>query len=149
MVTVTPEPTRSTSRRVKALSDDVFARLVLGAAGRTFRLIEADDAVDCPDIQQWHTGYELDLEDPRVDLERFRSFTDRWYQGKQLYIGPEGVPPEEMFMDRLVVGRPVLPAGLLWAAHYVDEQTGLVMRAVADHSIVHEHTLCRWDVICG
>ena len=39
--------------------------------------------------------------------------------------------------------------GLLWSAHYIDEDTGLAMRAASVWDPMTDRFICRWGVLCG
>lgn len=146
-------------RFARALSDDVFGRLLAAFKGRSLYLADAQYVGERADngivlTNQWNTGYEVDssyLSDrpPVFDLDRFRAYTDCWIGGRVLCIGGDKTPTREAFKDARVTGLPVLPRGVRWAALYLDETTGVAMRAIGDLNVMLDQHVFRWDVICG
>lgn len=163
-------PTWRGAQAVKLASDDVFARLCQDLRGQSYRVTQGERvgaAIFTDDVrhgvfhltEQWNHGYIIESEyivehPPVFDVERFRRETNRWIRGTQLAMaGDEAHVPWvsaiEAFGGKRCVGMPFLPIGLVWAAHYLDEATGMVMRAVSQYDIVHAHVAVRWDVLCG
>lgn len=153
-----PSPDGVLGQLVRGLSDDVFERLRHAVHGRSFRVLTTDRAgtqatANSVILEQANTGFECDpiyLSDtaPVFDLARFRRLTDRWTRGCELCIGSGG-DAAELFAAAQVVRMPVLPLGPRWAAHYVDEKTGLVMRALMDYNLETDVYVFRWDVLYG
>ena len=99
---------------------------------------------------------------PYFDLARFRIVTDHWTRGPQIESyyhnsDPSGFRPthiKSMFgevygADVAVVGMPCLPSGMVWSAHYIDEETGIVMRALCVYEAESDDYVMRWDIITG
>lgn len=156
------EPTDGAQRLIKAMSDDVFEQLRqrFRAAYRTKTLkVTAYQYVgDGPIRESWHAAVRVDLcyageRPPEFPLETFRRETACWTHGYQLLFGStdpkDATPVTQMFDDVAAVGMPMLPQGVMWTAHYLDEDTGLFMRAVADFDIVTNDAKARWDVLVG
>lgn len=144
-------------RLARALSDDVFERLRRAAAatGGKLTLVSGQYVGQGGLTEQWNNGYEVDGSytsdyPPPFDLERFRRFTDHWFKGLTLLID-QG--PREMSVDVLtrktLVGLPILPSNLIWAAHYIDEATGAAMRVVSAYDVRYDNSVLRYDVLCG
>lgn len=168
-----PEPTTPDQRFFKGLSDDVFERLRSAFrekwSSRTMRVVVAEDMGDAVlegVLQfQWNTSYKLHASftsdrPPYFPIDHFRWATNRWITGSCMcpefpvygdWSPPSNqpVPIAEMFGKARIVGMPRLPHGLIWQAHYIDEDTGLVMRAVASYEVQMDEYLARWDVIVG
>lgn len=157
-----PEPTDSTQRLVRMMSDDVFTQLVTrfrrAYPAKALRVVEGQYLGDRGLAVMWHAAVEVDGSyagdrPPEFPLTDFRARTASWCQGPMLCFGspsPEHATPiTTMFDGRTRVGMGILPAGLLWAAHYLDEDTGLAMRAVAQFQIQTDRIAARWDVLCG
>ena len=159
-------------RLVKGLSNEVFARLVAGIRRRhphrTLRLVGGSrpgDAFTEGVLQwQWNTSYKIPAsfmndEPPYFPIDHFWWATDRWIAGSMccprspVYGDWQPVDdyadPFAIFDALRVAGMPHLPSDLPWAAHYVDEDTGLAMRALGYLDIVSDEFVCRWDVIGG
>jgi hypothetical protein len=149
---------------IRQLSDDVFLRLTAALAGRSFEVLDGSRLgekfhrwID-GDIYQTrglsrnlNTSYELDWSTPETftDVERFREFTSRWTEGLLICTGGGPSNTVEAFADLSFVGTPNLPKGVEWAVYYVDEQTGLVMRAIAAFDIIRDRMVLRYDVLAG
>lgn len=152
-------------RLTRSLSDDVFDRLIQSLAGCSFkvtvlqRLGEAlwgPRSVACL-TRQGNTYWSLSGDylcdvPPEFPLQAFRLQTDHWDEGlliphENFDRGPANT--SGMFRKATIMGMPRLPDGLGWAAHYVDERTGTVMRALMDYEINTDGYTLRYDVICG
>lgn len=169
------EVTGPDQRLFKGLSDDVFERLRAAFRAtwphRSLRVVTAErhgEAVAEGALNTaWNTSYKLPTAftadaPPFFPLAHFQWSTAQWIRGTVmapncLTYGYDGwkqpseavVPVEEMFGDVRVIGMPRLPDGLPWRAHYIDEDTGLVMRALYTLDIYTDEYLARWDVITG
>ena len=165
-------PSGQTSRLIKGLSDEVFVRLI-GAFRRrrprdVVRLVSGSrpgDAYADGTLQwQWNTSYKVPLSftndaPPYFPIDHFWWATDRWIGGSVCCPRPpvygfwqpvdDHADPFAIFDALRVAGMPYVPSGLPWAAHYVDKDTGLVMRALGSLDIYTDELVCRWDVIGG
>ena len=165
-----PEAVGADGRLMRGLSDDVFERLIQAyrrvwlPVGRTLRCVDlsrpGDHTIEGELREQWNTSWVMAAafttdHPPYFDLAAFRGATNRWIRGTWMCPERYGVVPDvpppvaEMFGAARIIGMPILPSGLLWAAHYVDEDTGLVMRALFDYKANVDEFLMRWDVVCG
>lgn len=158
-------------RLARGMSDDVFERLLKAYTNafpsRPMWVVAIGQLGEyAPEgrtlTNQWNSSFTTPSafstdQQPYFDLAEFRNGTNGWVAGTCIqpsrpgYGGPpsQQVPIAEMFGERRIVGMPMLPSGLQWRAHYVDEDTGLVMRALAYLDIMTDEFICRWDVICG
>lgn len=156
-----PTPQSSTERLIVGMSDSVFRRLCEALDGKTYRMTQCEhvgDKVGRSGVitDHWHNGFTLNLAyasahaaPPFEFYEDFVAATSEWYQGLQLCLGPGDTTPLEAFGAKSFVGLPTLPIGLIWSGHYIDERTGMAMRAMAQYDIWTNTGTCRWDVICG
>lgn len=166
------EVTGPDHRLFKGLSDDVFERLRGGFRARwpyrALRVVTAEqqgEAVAEGYLHTaWNTSYKLPTAftadtPPFFPLAHFQWSTAQWIRGTAMAPNcltygveqsPVGVVPvNEMFGEAQLIGMPRLPDGLPWRAHYIDEDTGLVMRAIYALDIYTDEYLVRWDVITG
>lgn len=165
------KPERPIEKLARTLSDDVFARLCQAFEGRSCKLLDENHHLGYTDRNrqtllnvQAHTAIQLPSEfacerPPDFDLDTFRLATNFWMMGAQLSIGwrapnrhyaPDAKDNrDEVFGSVTTMGIPFLPKAVMWAAHYVDEQTGAFMRVVAVYEINVDEIVVRWDVICG
>lgn len=148
-------PTDRAARLVKMLSDDVFERLCRNLRNRNFRVTTGERIGEDDLAEQWNTGRRVSLDyasdtPPVFPVAQFRESTDRWVRGHVMSTDVKlGAPTHEAFSGMHVMGMAFLPLGLLWCAHYVDESTGTVMRAVSQFDVVMGDLTVRWDVLCG
>lgn len=150
----------------RALSEDVFARLVAGfretCPGRTLRLgsnghvhhVTTDGEIR----SQWNTSARLDtlvMVAPVakvLELSTFRATTSCWTKGQVIYTSlypGDATPPADLFADVSLVGIPTLPYGVLWADHHLDAETGLCLRGVAVYECAADEVVMRWDLLLG
>lgn len=161
-----PAALRPLQKLVRRLSDDVFDRVCQVFEGRTCQLVDVARAGAVgpwgQTFSQMHTAVQVSnmfAQDnpPPFDLKNFRFATNAWIMGQALLIGwrTGGLASasednrRDTFAGITVMGIPYLPTGMEWAAHYVDEQTGVFMRVVATYDINVDEVVVRWDVICG
>lgn len=162
-------------RLAKGLSDDVFARLVSAFRAewpaRSLRVVMVDRigeaVVEGVIRDQWASSVKMRASfatdsPPYFNMERFRAVTDHWTCGPQIEpyyhdSDPSGfqrthiksIFGEVYGADVVVVGMPRIPSGLVWSAHYIDEETGIVMRAICAYEWECDDYLMRWDVVTG
>lgn len=162
-----PEPTTPIQKLVRSLSDDVFERLCQTFKGRSCQLFEHQRlGIMGPRGKvlnlQAHTAIGLSSEftsedPPWFDISSFRLATNCWMKGPALLInwvnGRQLVDlkdnREDVFAGITFMGMPYFPTGVEWAAHYVDERTGVFMRALGCYDLNTDQVIGRWDVICG
>jgi hypothetical protein len=154
--------TDAAQRLMRMLSDDVFEQLRL-----RFRKAYPSGGLVVTDGQYigdrnlthvWHTAtkvhpqYAVDRP-PAFDLTDFRARTTCWIQGYRICYGSPNpqyaTPVTEIFDGTTRVGIEILPFGLLWAAHYLDEDTGLTMRACTAWDVITDEIIGRWSVLVG
>lgn len=155
-----PTPVSDDAILVRAMSDDVFERLRRAVRGRTLQVVPGTRVVLA---YQWNTSVEMGF----IDIDHFHrvGFPLSWFRwatdtcprgaaccparplyGADLFSVPDP-DPAQVFAELRSVGMPILPSGLTWAAHYMDEDTGMVMRVVALADILVDELVVRWDVI--
>lgn len=157
-----PDPVDGAQRLTKALSDDVFERARAELKGRSYRLTSGQRLGDIDITNQWHIMIDVGDEyatdrPPEFPLEMFRRATSGWQRGNVGYrsginlgfADESGTPTLEAFKDARAVGQPILPSGVVWAAHYLDEESGFTMRAVSQFQVMTALLTLRWDVLCG
>lgn len=150
----------------RALSDDVFERAMAALRGQSYRLVTGQrvgEAFALPAgrdtreavtlTHQFNTDWQMDSRDLGrdviFDLTRFRSHTNHWRDCLAIdYVHPT-IATDAAFNGRRLMGLPMLPSGLLGTAHYIDEATGLTMRALMAFQVLDDHYTMRWDVLCG
>lgn len=119
--------------------------------GKTFRVVDGYRVGDRGVTHQWNTGwsYNLGAMTHRPDeFDRFLTAMSGWSLGNMLVKGGP-VKALDAFGPRTLMAMPPLPFGLTWAANYLEEQSGVVMRGLAIADVMtDEHTL-RFDVLCG
>ena len=90
-----------------------------------------------------------------LNIKQFRVETDHWVMGPIVCfnnrLAAEQYPPNAhvILARKTTVALLVLPQGLEWAANYVDETTGMAMRALCDWDLCRDQLMLRWDVLCG
>ncbi len=104
----------------------------------------------------YHTHYETSVSDAVsgvFPIDDFVEKTSRWASGYSLLPADQktysAIEAFGQGHSKGVVGQPPLPRGVMFAAHYVDTVTGMVMRAVAAYDMSHDRALMRFDVLVG
>lgn len=170
------EPSNPDQRLAKALSDDVFSRLVVAFRHqwpqRSIRIVDIQRLGEmAPEgvvlTSQWNSSFKMSsafmsTQPPYFNYEHFRWNTDQWIRGTAISpahalhassaaaLAASTPPVEEMFGGGVrVVGIPILPFGVQWRSLHVDEDTGIVMRSLAVLNFQMDEFILRWDVICG
>lgn len=85
------------------------------------------------------------------ELGHFEFETNGWVRGATLMYGrmDDGAHPARVYGAYRQCGMLHLPQGLPFAAHYIHEPSGLVMRAVADEDLAYDTLTIRWDLLLG
>ena len=168
------EPSNPEQRLFRGLSDDIFERLraAFRAAWphRSMRVVDlqriGEKAEEGYLDRQWNTSYLMSASlagdrPPFFHLTHFRDTTNQWMAGTTVCPGRETfgwerpsqglqVPIQAMFPPEVrIVGMPWIPWGVVWRSLYVDEDTGLVMRAISAIDLPTDEYLLRCDLLCG
>ena len=162
------EPDGASQKLARLLADDVFDRLCQSVKGRSLtvttlqRMGETDRRRGFTMMNQWNCAFCLSSEylvdePPPFDMQRFRVKTAAWENGNmgtmpkfQSDKPPDGATPtDEAFKDVVAVGQLPIHSSMDWAAHYVDEATGMFMRVVMVYEISYDNYVIRFDVLCG
>lgn len=141
----------------KQMSDSVFERLRQPFMGRSLRLENAAYLGEGALAWQINTSYAVYLGTTVPNpfpYAHFLNWTNCWVTGTRIALpglgdAPLGATPRHLMAEARCVGMPILPAGLLWAAHYLDEDTGLAMRALSVYETHADLIVFRWDVFYG
>jgi hypothetical protein len=162
-----PAPETPIQRVMMALSENVFGRLrqhapVLRVCDKLDKVGSVTERGVCLDTQMnaWVAleGRMASEHPPEWDYEDFVAQTDHWEVGQAIAMRedqwtprePAGPPnAAELLKGKRAVGMLFLPQGVEWRGNYIDEMTGLTMRAVGNYMPWIDGFALRWDVLCG
>jgi hypothetical protein len=120
-------------------------------------------------LRQYSTAIELDpryvsAHPPNVCWDAFETAIRYWGQHRHVYIvgrlTSEGLgllrvdadaPPTlpSALADVTVMQPLPRPTHTLWSQSYEDDETGAIMRAIADWRVDDDQVVLRWDLLCG